>query len=586
MEYQIRRTDGLFYLVRFDTHTQTEIPIPEREQFDHLHEARKPLIKKTKQISNVQTKIFQSKSQISDGSQKRNVAQITFTPNKKPCQPVTAPLVKELPQQLKDFVLKFNSHYQQNFAEKNMQPQAKIEKVKDFSQFIKESKENFVLFPHQKKCFETIKEEKRECIIALDMGLGKTGVMIALFLFLHEVKPLRALVVLPVGLISQWRDEITQFAPKLTVRVIQNSKTACFSEGSNIILISVDLVARVKKDILASPKFDVLVLDEAQSVKDITTERSKALAFIIGNAHRVYLLSGTPSMEHVFAFGLLHLLHPLFKHFFHYQNFQLQSDKFYFADRYLSVVKKPIGKGQTAWDFKRNVRKQELKALMSPFLIRMKMKNVVDLPPVVRETIVVGELNKKQTKEFAEKLVKIDSLREKNSMAANAMMMELVRETMRLKTPFVVRHIKMLLETQPKLSCFLHHHYLSDEIQNMLNANGIEFININSKVSRKKRAELIEDFKVKPNIRVAILSFGCCAFGLNLTCVRVNVFCEDIWEADKKMQAEARSARIGQTESVNIQYLKLKGSTDVLLEKSNNRKLNTQAFLLGDLDEE
>merc|ERR1712113_1239532 len=76
------------------------------------------------------------------------------------------------------------------------------------------------------------------------------------------------------------------------------------------------------------------------------------------------------------------------------------------------------------------------------------------------------------------------------------------------------------------------------------------------------------------NVRVALLSITAANTGLTLTSAQLVVFAELFWNPGILTQAEDRAHRIGQTDSVTIQYLVATGTADDELWPLLQRKLN------------
>jgi len=447
------------------------------------------------------------------------------------------------------------------------------------------------LHPHQEVPLTFILNRHR-CILAMEMGLGKTSTLIAAILVHRATNPLfRTLVIVPSSLIRNWKSELERFAPSLDVHVIRKAKEANFEKG-DVVLLSISLVAAVLDKLLVS-KFDMYTMDEAHMAKNRDSQQSKALYKLCKipkntTGPRVVLLTGTPAQSHQHLYGLLRLLHPIFYNWFHYKEHGLAKDdlRFFFGDRYCLPTKEYFGRNRHVFSFKINRRQEELQAILKLFVLRLQKSQVGNLPPLLVEYITIGELSTKQQKHLQDKLQSIPELIEKSGRnAANALMSELTRETMRLKIPFILSYLPILLESdEPKIILFVHHHEMSKEITDFLTSKEIGFIHIDGEVNMAERTERQKQFEHDPNIRIGVLSFVC-ATGLNMTFVRLCVFCERIYEGVKLAQAEARIHRIGQTNPVTIQYLDVKGSTDSLLEANYKRKMTTEKNLLDDKED-
>jgi hypothetical protein len=172
----------------------------------------------------------------------------------------------------------------------------------------------------------------------------------------------------------------------------------------DIILLSDGLLENdneemIKKIIATTPDFSLLVVDEAHSMKNHASQRSKLMYLLSCHTSKLVLLTGTPSMSHKDTFGLLTLLHPLFhpSKFFHFKPYPLppNDESWWFACRYCGPFKRPIGRGKTTWEFKIDHRKDELQAILSEFMIYMAKQDCLkDLPPITEKIVLLKPTNK------------------------------------------------------------------------------------------------------------------------------------------------------------------------------------------------
>jgi superfamily II DNA or RNA helicase len=134
--------------------------------------------------------------------------------------------------------------------------------------------------------------------LADDMGLGKTVQTLALLEELRADGNRRpSLVVAPKSLLFNWVAEAQRFAPKL--RVLEHHG----SEREDNVLDDYDLVlttyATMRLDIarLVKTEFEYVILDEAQAIKNASSQVAKASRLLRGS-HRL-ALSGTPIENHL-----------------------------------------------------------------------------------------------------------------------------------------------------------------------------------------------------------------------------------------------------------------------------------------------
>ncbi|HUQ81263.1 MAG TPA: SNF2-related protein, partial [Gemmatimonadaceae bacterium] len=130
--------------------------------------------------------------------------------------------------------------------------------------------------------------------LADDMGLGKTVQALALLEERRREKQGVSLVVVPRSLLFNWRQEAARFTPEMRVLIHEGRDrtrdTAAFNEY-DIVLITYGTLRR-DAPLLAETEFDYVILDEAQAIKNATTETAKA-SRLLRAKHRL-AMSGTP----------------------------------------------------------------------------------------------------------------------------------------------------------------------------------------------------------------------------------------------------------------------------------------------------
>jgi len=137
-------------------------------------------------------------------------------------------------------------------------------------------------------------------VLADDMGLGKS--MQTLTHILAEKQKgnnLPNLVVAPTSVVENWQREAAQFAPSLKVTILQGAdRHRRFSELSDtdIALTSYALLHR-DLERFSQQAFHLLVLDEAQHIKNPTAQVSRAVRQL--DARHRLCLSGTPIENHL-----------------------------------------------------------------------------------------------------------------------------------------------------------------------------------------------------------------------------------------------------------------------------------------------
>ena len=128
--------------------------------------------------------------------------------------------------------------------------------------------------------------------LADDMGLGKTVQAIAVMLDRADEGP--CLVVAPTSVCPNWMSEIARFAPTLKTHRMTASDRSALIAGlgpRDVLVCSYGLLNQAADD-LGSRQWQMVVLDEAQAIKNAETKRAQATSAL--QAGFRLALSGTP----------------------------------------------------------------------------------------------------------------------------------------------------------------------------------------------------------------------------------------------------------------------------------------------------
>ena len=220
--------------------------------------------------------------------------------------------------------------------------------------------------------------------LADDMGLGKT-VMVLAMLEARRVDrsrpPLPSLVVLPRSLLFNWMSEAARFAPELRVLDFAHAErhgAAHAIPASDMVLTTYGTLRRDVAD-LKDHRFDYVVLDEAQAIKNAGTATAKAVRLLRAD-HRL-ALTGTPVENHLGElYSLFDFLNPgLLGH--------QKSRRSAFAKAMADKPGEPIYLAELARGLK-------------PFILRRTKDQVApELPPRTEETLFC-ELEGEQRKTY------------------------------------------------------------------------------------------------------------------------------------------------------------------------------------------
>jgi superfamily II DNA or RNA helicase len=153
---------------------------------------------------------------------------------------------------------------------------------------------NARLYPYQVQGVAFLAARGR-AILADDMGLGKTLQAIAAAAWLMEHDGLqRVLVVCPASLKGQWAREISRFTrhPALVVEGNTRARLAAYRRRAPFTIVNYEVVMRDLTAINAEFAADLVILDEAQRIKNWRTQTAARIKSLM--ADRAFVLTGTP----------------------------------------------------------------------------------------------------------------------------------------------------------------------------------------------------------------------------------------------------------------------------------------------------
>jgi superfamily II DNA or RNA helicase len=214
-------------------------------------------------------------------------------------------------------------------------------------------------------------------VLADDMGLGKTLMSMTLLAKAKDQsgsKP--SLVVAPTSVLDVWAQEAKRHVPSLTVLKWHGRDRRQAEQAARDVDVVITSYALLRRDVegpLGNINFRYLMLDEAQNVKNATTEAWKAARLV--QCDQRMALTGTPIENRVEElWSILDLVAP-----------GLLGTERSFERRY----GRPIAKGDRA-------RLDELRKRVRPVVLRRKKEDVAkDLPPKI-ETILRCEMGPEQ----------------------------------------------------------------------------------------------------------------------------------------------------------------------------------------------
>jgi superfamily II DNA or RNA helicase len=414
-------------------------------------------------------------------------------------------------------------------------------------------------------------------VLADDMGLGKTVQTIALLLSVkQEDKHIRALIVAPTSVVTNWERELARFSPTLSVALwhgIGRKEQGDTIKDAEVVITSYALLRR-DEEFLSKLDLDYAILDEAQHIKNPMSATAAAAKRL--KAKRRLALTGTPienrlsEIWSIFDFVSPGLLGQL--------------------DRFEQRFSRPIEAG----DYK---TAQRLRATIHPFILRRTKQEVAkDLPEkietdqicdltgeqrnmyqqVAREVRaqVLGEVEKNGiAKSQIQILAGITRLRQ---AACDPRLLGLPREFSDEDSGKLVALRELIsnaIEGGHKVLVFSQFVMMLKIIERAMKEDGVPYEYLDG--STKDRAERVERFQEDPSVPVFLISLKAGGTGLNLTAADTVIHFDPWWNPAVEQQATDRAHRIGQTKVVTAYRLVAATTIEekILLLKAKKREL-------------
>ncbi|GKT25187.1 DEAD/DEAH box helicase [Acidovorax sp. SUPP3334] len=439
-----------------------------------------------------------------------------------------------------------------------------------------------------------LREQGLGGILADDMGLGKTAQALAHVLTEKEAGRLAhpALVVLPTSLLFNWQAEAQRMAPGLRVLALhgpdRRERFAHIAQH-DLVLTTYPLLWR-DIDALAAQPFHLLILDEAQMVKNAGSRSARALRRL--KAPHLLCLTGTPLENHLGElWAQFDFLMPGFL-----------GDARSFNARW----RKPIEEhGET-------LRAQLLAQRVRPFILRRRKQDVAaELPPRT-DVMVRVSLQGRQRELYESVRVAADKqvrrvLQRQSFDGAQITLLDallklrqvccdprLVKGSEAAKAkPATMERAKLewLAGTLPALVAEGRRVLVFSQFTEMLalaaedlDALALPYLRLTGDIPPRSRGAVVRRFQAQddpaaPPILLVSLKAG--GVGLNLTAADTVIHLDPWWNPAVQEQATARAHRIGQDQPVFVYKIVVEGSIEERMLELQARKLALAQGVLG-----
>ena len=406
-------------------------------------------------------------------------------------------------------------------------------------------------------------------VLADDMGLGKTIQTIALLKGTREEKR-TSLIVAPTSLTYNWLSEINRFAPELSAAVVSGNAAQRerllrhITENGDVdaVITSYPLIRR-DIDLLADYSFRLIILDEAQNIKNAGSMAAVTVKRLKGDSR--FALTGTP-MENGVG--------------------ELWSIFDFVLPGYLPGYHSFLRKYQDGAD------SEDLRQRIRPFLTRRLKQDVLTELPDKIETRLTAQMTPEQKNVYQAAMErlrpKVNRLIEEKGIGRSRM--EVLSAITELREicchPSLVLDgytgssgkLEMLLELLPdmiqsgrRMLIFSQFTSLLKLIRPRLEEHGWETMYLDGDTPAGERLEMTEKFN-SGEVPLFLISLRAGGSGLNLTGADVVIHYDPWWNPATEDQATDRAHRIGQTKKVDVIRLVMGESIEEQVVELGSRK--------------
>lgn len=463
-----------------------------------------------------------------------------------------------------------------------------LDNVYDKVQILKESQTyqpphsvNANLYPYQQggaRWLEFMTSQRCGSILGDEMGLGKTLQIISVMAILKEKKPsAHFLVICPVSLLENWRRELEKFCPSLTVNVHYGSKRTgdyreLYKYDVNITSYS---SAITDAGLLSLTNWELLVIDEAQNIKNPRAKRTRAVKSI--KCDVPIAVTGTPFENHMTdIWSLVDFIIPGFL-----------GTIYEFESKFSDCVESAI----------------QLEKLISPIILRRKVKDVakdlpkrVDIPQSIimnEEEANLYEGSRISNDPFVElkqlQLAKIQKLRtfcthpcvyDENYSSEDP-------TAISTKYKRLCEILEEIFENKEKVVIFTSFRRMIELMcQDIKHRFGVYTNFIDGSVEAKNRMDVVDDFSRHIGPAALILNPKAAGAGLNITCANHAIHYNLEWNPAVEDQASARVYRRGQEKVVFIHRLYYANTIEEIInEKIQSKRLLSENAIIGNTGE-
>ena len=390
-----------------------------------------------------------------------------------------------------------------------------------------------------------------------------------------------SLLILPASLIGNWKNELNKFAPIIKYWIAHSSADGIdkpLEQGFDLIITTYGYANRIKW--LEEKKWDLIILDEAQAIKNPLSKQTKAIKAL--KASHKLAITGTPVENSLADLWSL----------------------FDFVSPGLLGSSADLSKFMKQNRQENNSAYAALRTLVSPYILRrMKTdKRIISDLPDKTELKTYCSLTKAQmvlytqaVEALAKDIREIEGIERRGIIFAYLIrfkqicnhpshwLKDSLFETKESGKFIKLKEIcEVIMEKQEKLLVFTQFQEITGALANFLQGIfGRPGLVLHGGAPIKKRAEMVKSFQEEDGPPFFILSLKAGGVGLNLTAASHVIHFDRWWNPAIENQATDRAFRIGQKRNVLVHKFICKGTLEDRIDQLIDSKQNIANEILA-----
>jgi len=411
-------------------------------------------------------------------------------------------------------------------------------------------------FEHQKETASFLTLHRRAFCFN-EQGTGKTGSVIWAADYLMSLGYIRRVLVLcPLSVMqSAWQNDLFRFAMHRTVGIAHShsrqKRIEVVCGDAEFVICNFDGLDIIK-DVVEENEFDLIVVDEANAYKTVSTKRWKVLNQILAPSTWVWMMTGTPaSQSPTDAYGLARIVNPS------------SVPKFFgsFRDMVMQKV--------TTFKYVPRPQAESIVHNVLQPAIRYTKEECLDLPEMTYTTrnVPLTPQQMKYYETLRKHMVAVAAGEEITTVNAAANINKLLqlscgavysdsKEVVTFDASNRIAALKEVIEEAThKVIVFAPYKHSIHIISEELKKSGYTCEVISGDVSVGRRTEIFAKFQTEPDPKILVIQPQAASHGVTLTAANVIVYWSPVMSVETYLQANARTHRAGQRNPCTVVHL-------------------------------